>query len=1436
MKIRAKAVPASPPPADASLPLEPDASDQPKSSWASLFAFTKASHLAPLTAAVLASAASAGLRTAFAVFVGRIFDVFAAFGGDLRSGDSAVHDVSEWCLLLTGLGLGNWLINASLLSLWVAFGELQAESARRSLFNTLLYRDLAWFDTSKRAMSSLLVTMQTQTRELQLATSQILGLLICDIVCALASLIVALYHSWKLTLMLVATVPISIAILSVATRRLDPAIRAQKAHLETASKLTSASLTAIGLVKVYDGCDRSVQQYYREVKRAASQYLIQAQCNAFQLGYIGFWIVSMFVAGFWYGVVLVREGLPPGHVVTTFFAVLTLFQGVESVAPHWLILSKGMAAGSFLSDICKKSNSDPPLANAASVRSKIRPGHMVGGIELRDVSFAYPSRPEKTVLEPSSFMFPAGQTTFVVGKSGSGKSTVANLIAQLYKPLSGEMLVNGMPADELDPDWLRENITVIQQTSILFNDTLFNNVAMAHPAPETVRYTDVVNACQFSLLQSLLAELPAGLDTLVGSGGFNLSGGQKQMVALAQARLRDPAVLVLDEITSGLDKLRRGLIMDGIREWRKDKTTIIITHDMAQIEEGEYVYVMENATIAQQGSKSVLSGLTHGTFAALSGGSDDDDNNDNDDGASQSGIHLSRLSNSGARITSPTSSFDSCSTFDAYGNSPTDSSRTLLHRPPSGCSESSSTEKEVTSGLWEPDTPPQKPRPARLTTLIEPDVRRFSQFIDEQFSLPECERSRSRSDGMLSPILREGSDVDPFADKGDGRCIFGAFNRRSNVSALRRLATRRRLEKQTVLEGPTKQHPPDPSLTATLKTIWPNLGVLQRFIGMLGFITCVVGSAATPAFGYCLGHLVGAMWSSGDKIAEGRRWALYLIGIAVVDGLCRGGGRYLMEMVAQAWVDKVRVEALNRILQQPMPWFDDKTNSPSRISEALERSPEEMRVIVGRFIPIVLTVVGTVSISVIWAMVISWRLTLVVLATLPVVLGAVKGYAVVSTKWEVRCNDAAEDSSAVATDILLNIRVVRCLAMEDRLTQKYDVTVRRTLGHGLRRAAYSGPLFGLYQSMGCLLVALIFYYTMVLLAADSSTTVTSMLGVVNVLVFSIGNASDMLSGIPQLTAAQAAATQLLRYAGLPLDRQGHENFSRKLHAGPLPVTMRGLTFAYPLRPHEPALNQVSLDIDSGECTVIVGQSGCGKSTVASLLLGLYEPSPERHSGGSALTFCHVPHGEVDMQSLRSHVAYVPQSQFVFPCSIADNITYSLAAGAESPSERWARIVRAAQAVNMHDFIVSLPQGYDTIVGDGGLALSGGQAQRLCIARALIRRPRLLVMDEPTSALDAENAATVRQIIQDLVRGRSELCKSPTDTGGGASSPHQTDDMAIVLVTHSIDMMHVADKIIVLENGIKVEEGASVQELVQANGPFSRLMSGGIWMDGGDAAV
>ncbi|ODA79545.1 hypothetical protein RJ55_05139 [Drechmeria coniospora] len=1250
-------------------------------------------------AAVLASMVIAAIRTVLSIILGKVFDIISEFGTGTRNGDSAMTAVSQWCLVLLGLGLSNWLAGTAFLGLWVAFGELQADSARREMFHRLLSRDLAWFAGLDQGISSLLVSVQSQTRDLQFASSQVFGFLVCDMATACASLAIAFYYSWKLTLVLLSTLPVSFIILALATRQLEPAIQAQRIYLATASKLATASINAIDIVKVFDGLGHDMRQYSIALQLAARRYLVQARCNSVQIGYVGFWVVFMFVVGFWYGIVLVNDGLPPGHVVTTFYSALAAFQGIEALVPNWLVLSKGKAAGASLS-IMTSDSSQPSLEQYGSIWLE----NCVGHVKLMDVSFTYPSSETVQALSSSTFHFPPGQPTFVVGESGSGKSTVGCLVAGLYSTTAGQILIDGKRIDMLDNSWFRQNVTIIHQSSILFNDSLFNNIALGHPNPRNVTHQEVLGACQFALLQSTIADLPNGLSTNVGSDGHGLSGGQMQQVALARAYLRNPTILVLDEVTSGLDRINRELIMNAVRQWRTGKTTIVITHDLSEINDDEYIYVMANASIVEKGLKRHLSCTVEG--------------------------RSSQDSSPRAALVDP----------------PVDDREVKpIHSPDS-----------ASSGLDELN------------------------LLKENFIFGASERRANISELRLAIGHHRSDDHNPSPDKTLGKTVHEGCN-----------------------------------VLSTLRTVWPNLEGMNKLFFVLGLLACFGKAVTTPAFSYCLAQLLGVMWASGDRVIRGRNWAFSLLGVAIADGLFTGAGRYLLESSGQAWVDNIRLEAMKRILQQPRWWFNKRGHSAGRMVECLERNAEEMRNIVGRFLPIVIAVCGILSISVIWASIISWRLTLVALAPLPLVLGAVQGYATVSGRWEERCNDSAQNSSAVMLEAFVNIGVVRALTLEGHFSAKHSKSAKETLCVGMRRAAYTSWLFGLYQSMPYPLAALVFYYGMVLLAGDKQLGVAEMLQVVNLLLFGIGTAADICSAMPQLTMAQATAAQLLSYANLPLDRPAKGSWSRRLHC-PLPVRLHDLDFSYYHRSNEGVLKGVSLDISPGECIAIVGRSGCGKSTIASILLGLYKPSSHSFSPEPRpppLSFANASYADIDMQHLCSTtMAFVSQAPFLFPATIADNIVYGLAA--DSPYRQSQSIILAAKAVGLDEFITSLPEGYNTVVGDGGQTLSGGQAQRLTIARALIRRPLLLILDEPTSALDSENSALIGQVIRDLMHGP------------GKSNPK----MAVVLITHSTEMMQVADRMVVLENGMNAEEG-TFEDLLRARGLLYHILSGGEWLEG-----
>ncbi|KAI1262755.1 P-loop containing nucleoside triphosphate hydrolase protein [Xylariaceae sp. FL1019] len=1401
--------------------------------WRDLFTFTTWRHAALLATGLSAAVLAGALKTTMSILLGKIFGVIAQYGAGDLAGPETLAEVSSWCVLLTLVGGAGWLINFAVLFSWVTFGELQARSVRFSLFRGLLQKEMAWFDTQPDGIASLLVRVQTQTRELQIASSIALGNLIVEVATALANLIVALYTAWKLTLVLLASLPLSVLILNLLTRQLKPAILAQRQELSKSSKYANAAISAIDLVKAFNGVDHETWQYLTAIRRSMQQYLIQARSNAYQFGYVKFWIESLFVVGFYYGAVLVDQGLSPANVLTAFYAALNALQALEAFIPMYLVLAKGMAAGQSLRSVAKH------IERGRSVHlmmGGLVPGKCVGDIELQDVTFAYPSNVSNVVLRKSSIHFRHGGLYFITGRSGCGKSTIGNLLINLYEPLSGEILVDGNSIRTLNINWLRRNITLVQQSSVIFNDSFFMNVAFGHPNPTSVSTMRVKAACEMALLQSAISSLPSGLHTHIGTAGHSLSGGEKQRLALARAKLRDTPVLILDEVTSGLDPVSRILIMEAVRRWRKGKTTIIITHDVAQLEQEDFVYVMDNGLVVQEGLFGVLEQETDGLLAQLMASATT---------MSPSDDHK-MIANESRRQTRNTVVNFSRLLSDASQNNALVPGSPSPAEGPRGAQWSSS-DGLITSGGFPPLRTFGSIRHYRtdatsmLRTLAMPEdppnrgrVSRAIASFSQQFTATQVPSHQQSSPWDTSD--KAPSQLSPIKTKS----IMMLQDLGKKIQINRRVAEHDQIQHMSHSGNSDgskrKQHAPakpttNPaavddnedgrdtmSLVAIYRTVWPCLGSKERLFVLVGLVMNLVVAGSVPAFSIVFANLLSALYDQEERLKSGRKWALVLLIIAVTGAVATFLGHYLLEWAGQAWVNALRTQAFHRVLRQPKPWFDTSKHSPSRINDCMDRNAEEMKNLVGRFAPLLLVVVVMILASVIWAMVISWKLTLISLASGPFLIAATKGYSAVSNRWESRCNTATDETSSVVAETLTNVRVVRALTLERYFIKKHEISTQRVFRLGIKKAAYTAVMYACWQSMFWFLMALIFWYATVLLAMNQEITVHAILQVVNLLVLGLSTASNILNSIPGISASQMTATRLLYFANLPL-QSSHETKGTKKAMRLLPVEMNKLSFTYPSKRSRPILRDLSLSFPAGSLTVIVGSSGCGKSTIASLILGLHIPDPPSRSMPSEafvhpLTFASISIQQLDTHSLRNHIGYVPQTPFLFPASIAANITYGLPE--ESPLQSQVNIEQAAREAGIHDFIHSLPDGYDTMVGDGGQALSGGQAQRVCIARALAKRPTVLVLDEPTSALDAESAEGMRKTIQELLYENEQR-----------PSYKPRKEQCVIMITHSKDMMRIANTIVVIEEG-RVAEMGPYAELISNRGKFYGLITGGTW--------
>ncbi|KAF2201090.1 P-loop containing nucleoside triphosphate hydrolase protein [Delitschia confertaspora ATCC 74209] len=1359
-----------------------------RAGWKALFTFTTKKHLLFLTGALISGTIAAISLPAQAIMYGLVFNQFANFGSGQITGPELLSNVSKYCVYMAAIAAIAWFFDSLFLMLWLTFGELQARSARDRVFNCLLMKDMAWYDTRRCGIGAFLPTLQMQVRDLQLATSQPMGEGFQSLVTALSSIGMAFYYSWDLTLVTICTVPIVYLVMAFLSSRLSSKAFQQGDSLQEALKYLTTAIQNIEMVKCFNGEQFELDKYGKMIARAEKFYNIQANLRSIQLGAMQFITLSMFVQGFWYGSSLVVNGKrSAAHVVTTFWAALLCVQAVTGFLPQLIILQKGQVAGARLQAMMAQiqgQETDPGTQEGDT------PSRCIGDIEFKQVSFSYPSLADSYALRDATIFFPAGETTFVIGRSGSGKSTLGQLLVRFYEPTAGEILIDGIPLRQLDVHWLRKNVTLLEQHSVLFSDTLYGNIALAKWDDDSITAKDIRNAATFAHLDQMLKDLPDGLQTIVGLKGNGLSGGQKQRVALARAHLRDTPILILDESTCALDYVTRMAVLDALRKWRKRKTTIIITHDISQIHPDDFVCVLDNSRVVQEGYRRTMKNDESTPFNAF-----------------RNSLVLEKLESLKREDdTDELLSYyaSSCDPHVSRRNS-----RTFFEFDQEGShSERESLIPQMISPFWGLVPNSEESHGARRPSMPRIESGVFA-----------SSRGKESPVADLSPVSTRISNLKkrpaPISRPSEYHCSLGKTTSLTKLESHQQ--PQRRREKQEKQEQTPKTFKTLSSMHI-LKTVWPKFDWKFRLTLMVAVFAAAIHAACTPAFSFVFARLLATFYAVDDRQHQALLYALVILGISITNGAATYAFHFLFDYSAQGWINKLKLEAYERLLDQPRKFFDLEENNVSRLAETLDNFAEEARNILGRFIGVILVVAVMTLIAVVWSLISCWKLTLLALGSAPIIYGITAGYKAVNSKWESYSNDAHELVGTVLYETFVNIRTVRCLVLEEAFRKRYRDTTEGALRIGLKRAIYTGSFFGLNYSAIFFLAALLFWYGAKIVSVGDSST-TNFIQAAILLLMSASYCNFIINLVPQIGSSKDGAARLLRLSNLP--KNSHEHAGTGKLPPFLDIILKDVNFAYPSRPDQLVLKDVSFNIPPGSCIAIVGASGSGKSTVASLLLKLYQTDANRViSRTSDITIMGRDIKSLNTRELRSSVAIVSQTPVLFPGTIADNISYGL-----SPSiwhSSLESIRAAAIAAGIDEFISSLPLGYQTLVGEGGTGLSGGQAQRIAIARALVRQPDALILDEATSALDVESAGIVRDTIQRLVL---ENQKGFDDNGRLNGEEIARPGMTIVIITHAREMMKIADRIIMLDRGRVVEEGG-FEELKGRRGAFAMLLRSG----------
>ncbi|KAL9325737.1 hypothetical protein ACSQ67_006382 [Phaseolus vulgaris] len=527
-----------------------------------------------------------------------------AFGGT-KTSNEVVDEVSKVSLEIVYLAVGTSFASLLQLTCWMITGERQATRIRGLYLQTILRQDVTFFDKETRT-GEVVGRMSGDTVLIQDAMGQFLQLLAASI----GGFVIAFIRGWLLTVVMLSCIPPVVlcgAMVSLIIAKASS--RGQEAYSQAAT-VVEQTIGSIQTVASFTGEKQAIDKYNQSLIKAYKAGVQEALASGFGFGSLSFVSTCSYGLAIWFGAkMIIEKGYTGGEVVTVIMAVLIGSMSLGQASPSLSAFSAGQAAAFKMFETIKRK---PEIDAYGATGRQI--DDICGDIELREVCFSYPTRPDELIFNGFSLSIPSGTTIALVGESGSGKSTVVSLIERFYDPLAGEVLIDSINLREFQLKWIREKIGLVSQEPVLFTCSIKENIAYGkdNATVEEIRASaELANAAKF------IDRLPQGLDTMVGEHGTQLSGGQKQRVAIARAILRDPRILLLDEATSSLDVESEKIVQEALDRIMINRTTVIVAHRLSTIRNADSIAVLHQGKIVERGSHTELTKDPNGAYSQL---------------------------------------------------------------------------------------------------------------------------------------------------------------------------------------------------------------------------------------------------------------------------------------------------------------------------------------------------------------------------------------------------------------------------------------------------------------------------------------------------------------------------------------------------------------------------------------------------------------------------------------------------------------------------------------------------------------------------------------------------------------------------------------------------------------------------------------------------
>ncbi|KAK9373315.1 P-loop containing nucleoside triphosphate hydrolase protein [Lipomyces chichibuensis] len=1177
------------------------------------------------------------------------------------------REVNRLAVYFVIIGIADVALSYFSTYLFIDRGEVLSARIREKYLEATLRQNIGYFD--KVGTGEITSRISADAILIQEGISEKVGYCVANFATLIAGFIVGMVRSYKLALILSSMLIMMMFSFAIGSQKMKSAIRRSLSGYSVGGTLAEEVLASVRNVQAFGIQERLALRYDTHLVVTEKYGLRAGICLGIMSGILWLGIYGADAIAFFTAPMYIQRGeLTTGVVVTVLLTITHGAFAMSHIAPHFKAFTSATAAATKIySTIDRVSAIDSKDASGDKIEN------VNGEIELKNIKFIYPSRPNVVVLDDFSLKIPGGKTVALVGASGSGKSTIVGLIERFYKPVKGQVTLDGHDITSLNLRWMRGTISLVSQEPTLFSTTVYENVEQGligspyeNLSPLEKREL-IVEACKQANALSFIEALPDGFNTNVGERGFLLSGGQKQRIAIARAIVSNPKILLLDEATSALDTKSEGIVQEALDRAAKNRTTIVIAHRLSTIKDADMIVVMKHGEIIETG--------THNELIARKG--------------------------------------------DYYD---------LV--------QSQKIEKQKKATIYGEET--------------SSSSSETSSTLDEKL---DTEEILEKVKTMASVKVRDlGSDVEDV--KGEtGEC---GYTIPELVKFIARLSQS--------------------------ENSYVYMGVFCSFIQGMSY----------PALGEFYGHAIQGLQfvfsDPGRMYSETYKYAGLFIFLAVLLCATTAAAVSLYTYVAQRLIRRIRYQMFRRFLRQDIAFFDLDENTTGTLTMSLGREAQSIDGLSGAtFGQIMNSIVNVIS-SATLAIIVAWNLGLVCVACVPfMVLSGFFRFWVIA-KFEETVKKSHEASASYACEAASAIKTVISLTREDDVCEHYHEALHAQTLKSRVASRKSAMLYALAQGMQYFIAALAFWYGGNLLRIRQYGLLEFYIAYMSV-IFGAQGAGIVFSFASDMGKARLAAINIkMLFDRVPeIDAWSTDGAKPDNVEGN--IEFKDVVFRYPTRPQVPVLNGFNLRIKKGEYVALVGASGCGKSTTISLIESFYRPN----SGQVFLDGVDIR--DLNLNEYRSHIALVSQEPTLYAGTIRDNV--KLGSPDENVSDE--AMMAVCKQANIHDFIMSLPDGYDTLVGSKGTLLSGGQKQRVAIARALIREPKILLLDEATSALDSESEKVVQAALDEAAKGRTTIA-----------------------VAHRLSTIQNADVIFVLDQGVVVEQGTH-QELLGKRGKYYELV-------------